>query len=123
MRGGFFINGRDGDGGDERHVADGFGVAFGQDADGGEVVFLKPVGQVAEPPAQDHHVGGGERERQFLRRLVFVVLSIRVWLQRVLDQLAGMEGPACVFRQMELDGGAIPAGRGVTGIFFGEHGR
>jgi len=28
-------------------VADGFGVAFGQDADGGEVVFLEPVGQVA----------------------------------------------------------------------------
>ena len=41
MRGGFFVNGRDGDGGDEGHVADGFGVAFGQDADGGQVVFLE----------------------------------------------------------------------------------
>jgi len=94
MRRGFFINGRDGDGGDEGHVANGFGVAFGQDADGGEIVFLKPVGQVAEPPAQDHHVSGGEGERQFLRRLVLVILGIRVWLQRVFDQLAGVEGVA-----------------------------
>ncbi len=123
MRGCFCINGRDGDGGDEGHVADGLGVALGQDADGGEVVFLKPVGQVAEPPAQDHHIGGGERERQFLRRLVLIVLSIRVWLQRVLNQLAGVEGPATVFRQVELDGGAVSAGRGVTGVIFGEHKR
>lgn len=104
-------------------MADGLGVAFGQDADGDEVVFLEPVGQMAEPPAQGHHVSGGKRERQFLRRLVLIVPGIRVWLQRVLNQLAGMEGAAPVFRQVELDGGAVSAGRDVTGIFFGEHGR
>ena len=118
MRGCFFISGRDSDGGDESSVADGFGVAFGQSADGGEVIFLELVGQVAEPPAEHHHIGGGEGERDFLRRLVLVVLSIGVWFQRVFDQLAGVEGAACVFRQVELDAGAILAGRGVTGILF-----
>ena len=82
MRRGFFINGRGGDGGDESRMADGFGVAFGQDADGGEAVFLKLVGQMAEPPAEHDHVSGGKREREFLRRLVLVILGVRVWFQR-----------------------------------------
>ena len=97
--------GRDDDGGDESRVADGFGVAFGQDADGGQAVLLKLVGQVAEPPAEHHHVSGGKRERQFLRWLVFVVLRIRVWLRRGFDQLAGVEGPTTLFRLVELDAG------------------
>jgi len=41
-------NGRDADEGDVRLVALQFAVAFGQDADGGQVVFLKLVGQGAE---------------------------------------------------------------------------
>ena len=60
-----------------------YGVAFGQDADCGQVVFLELVGQMAEPPAEQHHVSGGEGEREFLRRLVLVILGIRAWLQRV----------------------------------------
>lgn len=115
------LNLRDFDGGDEGHVAVNFGEAFGQDADCGQVVFLELVGQVAEPPAEHHHVSGGEREGQFLRRQIFVVLSIRVWLQRVLNQLAGVEATAFVFSRVELDAGAILARRGITGIFFEGH--
>jgi len=61
---GFFgINGRDGDGGDEGHVAVNLGVAFGEGADGGQVVFLQLVGQQAEPPAQNRHVNRGTINR------------------------------------------------------------
>src|SRR5271168_3928842 len=77
--------GGNGDGGDERHVADGFGVAFGQDAGGGHVIFLEHVGQEAEPPAEHLHVGGGEDQGQSLRRDVFVVRRVRVWFQGVFD--------------------------------------
>ena len=55
-----------------------FGVALGQDADGGEVVFLELVGQCAEPPAEHLHVGGGEDQGQSLRRDVFVIRRVRV---------------------------------------------
>jgi hypothetical protein len=123
MRGDFFINGCDGDGGDEGHVTVNFGEAFGEDTDGGQVVFLELVGEMAEPPAEHHHISGGEREREFLRRQIFIVLSIRVWLQRVFDQLAGVKTTALVFRQVELDAGAMLAGRGITGIFFEGHRR
>ena len=94
------------------------GVAFGQDADGGQVVFLELVGQQAEPPAENHHVGGGEGEREFLRRRVLVVVGVRVWFQGVFNQLAGVEAAALVFVEVELDAGAILAGGGVTGIIF-----
>src|SRR5260370_1121347 len=97
--------------------------AFWQNADCGQVVFLELVGQVAEPPAEHHHVSGGERERQFLRRQIFIVLSIWVWLQRVLNQLAGVKATAFVFSRVELDTGAILAGTGVTGIWFEGHRR
>ena len=59
-------DGRDGDGGDEGLVGFEFGEAFGQDADGGEAVFLEFVGDVAEPPAEDHHVGGTSVSSHFL---------------------------------------------------------
>ncbi len=36
------------------------GVAFGEGADCGQVVFLELVGQEAEPPAEHHHASGGE---------------------------------------------------------------
>jgi hypothetical protein len=62
-------------------VADGLGVAFGQDANGSQVVFLQLVGQMAEPPAEHHHVGGGEGEREFLRRFVLVVLELLAALE------------------------------------------
>ena len=54
------------------------GVAFGEGADCGQVVFLELVSQQAEPPAEQHHVSGGEREREFLRRQIFIVARIRV---------------------------------------------
>ena len=44
-----------------------FGVAFGEGADCGQVVFLELVSQQAEPPAEQHHVSGGEGQREFLR--------------------------------------------------------
>ena len=50
------INGRDGDGSDEGHVAVNVGVAFGEGAHSGQVIFLQLVGQQAEPPAENHHV-------------------------------------------------------------------
>ena len=61
------------------------GVAFGEGTDGGQVVFLELVGQEAEPPAEHHHVGGGEGERESLRRLVLVVARVGVGFQRVFD--------------------------------------
>jgi len=122
-RGVFFINGRDADEGDIGLVALQFGVAFGQDADGGEVVFLELVGQGAEPPSEHLHVGGGEDQGQSLRRDVLVVRRVRVGFQGVFDQLAGAKGAALVFRQVKLDGGAVSAGDGVAGIIFGKHRR
>jgi len=104
---GFFgLNGRDGDGGDKGRVAVNVGVAFGEGAHGGQVIFLQLVGQQAEPPAEHHHIGGGEREREFLRRLVLIVGGIRVGFERVFDQLAGVKATALVVRQVELDAGA-----------------
>ena len=94
------------------------GVAFGEGADCGQVDFLELVGQQAEPPAEQHHVSGGEGQREFLRRRVLVVARIRVWLQRVINQLTGVEATALVFGQVELDAGAILAGGGVAGIIF-----
>ena len=111
-------NGGDGDGGDKGHVAVNFGVAFGEGANGGQVVFLELVSQQAEPPAEDHHISSGEREREFLRWRVLVVASVQVWLQRVINQLAGVKTTALVFGQVELDAGAILAGGGVAGIVF-----
>ena len=123
------INGRDGDGGDEGLVAVEVGVAFGQDVDGGEVIFAELVGQEGEPPAEQHHVSGEESQGEFLRWCVLVLRSVRVWLQRVINQLAGMKTTALreaglrLFRQVELDAGAILAGSGVTGIISEGHGR
>jgi len=36
---------------------------------------------MAEPPAEHHHVGGGEGEREFLRRFVLVVLELLAALE------------------------------------------
>ena len=86
-------------GGDEGFGAVHFGVAFGEDADCSQVIFLELVGQVGEPPAEHHHLSGGEREREFLRWcvLVIVVASIRVGLHGVFDQLAGVKSKAHSF--------------------------
>ena len=99
--------------------------AFGQDVDGGEVVFAELVGKGAEPPAKHHHVSGGEGEHEFLgclRTATIVVLGVRVWFEGVIHQLAGREAASLVFGQVKLDAGAILAGGGVA-IFFGEHRR
>lgn len=58
-----FCKRREGDGGDEGHVVVNLGVAFGEGADCGQVVFLELVGQKAEPPAEDHHMSGRECEQ------------------------------------------------------------
>jgi len=44
-----FADGRDGDGGDEGFGAVNLGLAFGEDADGCQVVFPEVVGEVGEP--------------------------------------------------------------------------
>jgi hypothetical protein len=116
-------NGRDADEGDIGLVALQFTVAFGQDADGGQVVFLELIGQCAEPPAEQLYVGGGKDQGQPLRRDVLVVRRVRVGFQGIFDQLAGAKGAALVFRQVKLDGGAVSAGGEVAGIIFGEHRR
>ena len=116
------INGRDGDGGDEGLVAVEIGVAFWQDVDGGEVIFAELVGQQAEPPAENHHVGGGEGEREFLRRRVLILAGVRVGFQGVINQLAGVEAAPALLVEMELDTGAILDGGGIAVVFGGVHG-
>ena len=51
-------DGRDGDGHDLRLGAVEIGVAGGAAAHGGQRVIAQMIGQRAEPPACDHHVGG-----------------------------------------------------------------
>jgi len=45
-----------------RHWFDGveIGIAFEEDANGGEIAFAEQISQTTEPPAQDSHVGCGE---------------------------------------------------------------
>src|ERR1700677_1184438 len=88
------FEGRDFDGGDEGGGAFEFGVAFGDDADGGEFVIAEVVGEEAEPPAQDDDIGGGKGERQFLRRLVLVITGVGVWFEGVINQLTGVKPTA-----------------------------
>ena len=82
-----FGNGSDGDGGYEGREAFEVGKAFGLNADDSEIVFAELVGQPAERPAKHYHISGGERDREFLRRLVLVVLRIGVRFQGLFDQL------------------------------------
>lgn len=72
-----FAEGRDGDGGDGGRGAVELAVAFGQDADGGQVILLELVGEQAEPPAEHHHVGGGERA---MGSIIDIRQSPRVWV-------------------------------------------
>ena len=111
------FEGRDFDGGDEGDGAFEFGVAFGEDAEGGELVFAEFIGEEAEPPAQDDDIGGGKGERQFLRRGVFVITGVGVGFEGVINQLAGVEAAAMVFILVELDAGGVSVGGLVAGIF------
>lgn len=111
----------DDDGCNERSGAVEIGIAFRQDVDRGEVVFAEQIGQPAEPPAQNHYVSGGEGEREFLRRCVLVVLGMRVWFERVINQLTGMEAMSVLLAEMELDRGAILDGGGIAVVFGGVH--
>lgn len=111
------FEGRDFDGGDEGNDTFEFGVAFGDDAEGGEFVIAEFIGEEAEPPAQDDDIGGGKGDGQFLRRLVLVVTGIGVWFEGVINQLAGVEATAMVFILVELDAGGVSVGGLVTGIF------
>ena len=60
--------------------------------------------------------------RRCLRTATIVVLGVRIWFERVINQLAGREAAALVVGQVKLDAGAVLAGGGVA-IFFGEHRR
>ncbi len=111
------FEGRDFDGGDEGDDTFEFGIAFGDDAEGGEFIIAEFIGEEAEPPAQDDDIGGGKGDGQFLRRGVLVVTGIGVWFEGVINQLAGVETPAAVIIVMELDAGAIGVGGFLTIIF------
>jgi hypothetical protein len=109
------------DGDDEGSAAVEIGIAFGQRVDRGEVVFAEQISQPTETPAQNHHVGGEEGEREFLRRRVLVFAGVRVGFQSVINQLAGVKTMPAVFIQMELDAGAILAGAGIAFVFGEGH--
>jgi hypothetical protein len=75
---------------------------FGADLDSGEIVFPQQVGEPFQLSTQNHHVGGRERDREFLRRrrlpmATSVSFGVRVWFQRVINQLAGLETVAVVW--------------------------
>lgn len=99
----------DDDGGDERPDTVEVGIAFRQDVDHSEVVLAEQISQPTEAPAQDHHIGSGEGEREFLRRRGLVTARVGIGFQDVINQLAGLKTVASVFIQMELDAGAILA--------------
>ena len=98
------------------------GITFGQHVDRGEVVFAEQIGQPAEMPAQDHHIGGGEGEREFLRRGVLVIARVWIGFQGIINQLTGMEATPALLVEMELDTGTILDGGGIAIVFRGVHG-
>jgi hypothetical protein len=112
----------DGDGSNEGFDALKIGIAFGRHVDRGEVIVAEQIAQTAEPPAENHHVGGREGEREFLRWGVLLFAGIRVGFQRVLNQLAGVKSVAVFLVEMKLDTGAILAGTGIAVVFDGVHG-
>ena len=112
-----FANRLDFDGRDEDFGTVEVGIAFGEDADGGEFVIAEEIGEASEPPAQDDNIGGGKRERQFLRRRVLVVFGIWIGFEGVINQLAGVEATAMVLVLVELDAGGVSVGGLVAGIF------
>ena len=94
---------------DKDGVALEFDIAFRNEADSGKGAFTEPVGEETEPPAQQDDIGGGEHERQFLRRFVSVRIGTGVWGERESNQLAGVESLTMVFILMKLDedGGGV----------------
>jgi len=109
----------DGDGNDEGSGVVEIGISFGHDVDRGEIIFAEQIGQPTETPAQNHHVGGGEDEREPLRRRVLVIMGVRVWFQGVMNQLAGVKAVAVFLVEMEFDAGTILDGGGIA-VVFGE---
>ena len=49
------------------------GVAAGKGADDEEVAIAKVLGEAGELPAQNHHVGRGERQSEFVRRRILFI--------------------------------------------------
>ncbi len=101
------FNGRDFDRGDEGLETVKVFIAFWQNAECGEFAFAKLRGQVFESPTQNHHVGRGKGEHEFLRRCISVVTGIRVWSDGVVNQLVGVKAVAIFLVQLEFDAGAI----------------
>ena len=63
-----FADGCDGDGGDEGFQAVEASVAAGHGADREQVAIAKVLGEAGELPAQNHDVGRGESQGEFVRR-------------------------------------------------------
>ena len=112
----------DDDGGDEGSAPVEIGIAFGQDMDRGEFILPEQISQPTETPAQDHHIGGGEGEREFLRRCALVIAPDWIWFQGVINQLAGVKAVAMLLVEKELDAGAILTGCGMAVVFGEVHG-
>jgi len=115
--GSLFVNRCDFDGGNKWFIAVNLAVAFWKNLNGGKLVFLELVRDVTQAPAKNHHVGDGKRECQFLRWFVLVILRIRVFPQRVMNQLARWKTVPVVLVGIKLDGEAIFGGAGVALVF------
>ena len=57
-----FSNRRNCDGRDEDFCVFEFGIAFWEDANGGEFVIAEVIGDKIKPPAEDDDIGSGERD-------------------------------------------------------------
>ncbi len=72
------------------------GIAFGQDVDRGQFVFAEQIDKPTQTPAQNHHIGGREGQREFLRRRILVLAAIRVRFEGAIDQLASIEAASAL---------------------------
>ena len=87
------------------------GVASGESADGEEV-----IGDAVQAPAGESDVGGGECDRELLRRRIvaFLVIGPEV----VVEELAGGKAVPVPITRGELDAGAVLVGDLDAGVFL-----
>lgn len=119
-----------GDGGDVSFVSIQVGVAVGQSAHGEQVAVAEVFGEAFEPPAQNHHVGSGEGEREFfrwslrsLRTATFATIAAVIGFETVVQKLAGVEAvavlaPCLRISQEELDTRTVLLGGEDAFAFF-----
>ena len=113
---------RDHDGGDKWSCPVEVSVAFGQYMYRGEVVFAEQVGQPAKTPAQNHHIGSRKRDGELLRWSILVLTGIRIRFELVMNQLPGVETMPASLVEVELNTGAILAGRCIAVVFRERYG-